>query len=925
MSAQNLRPLLDATGSLPANARQLKVAVVFDRSVRSDTTGTHCLKALSEISDASHLAPAELENVVVGAYDLFVFIDDGLTYNWPRHLRPAAFWAIDTHIQYEAELRKARRADLVFAAQREGAQRMRSDGVPAEWMPLAANPDVHRKVSELELLDWSFVGNTVTPERLSLLRQLAESFPTYFAGNAYGDDLAKVYSSSRVVVNRSVRADVNMRVFEAMSCGALLLTDRLPVESGIDLLFAEGQHYLGYATGDELEDRLRWALDHLEERRAIAQRAYALVHAQHTYRHRMSAVVQQSLPLMGRDSVPARPASPAPNYYEFERPEVVAMIPVNARKVLELGCATGALGAALKRRQSCHVTGIEYVEDVAKRAETRLDRVIVGDVDAMHFDKLFQPCQFDCLVAADVLEHLRDPETVLRRLKPFLSSDATIVTSIPNIRNAAVLQAAVEGHWTYQDAGILDRTHLRFFTRREIDKMFARLGFELEERGAVNDPAIAEWERLGQPTNLSFGALAINGLPANEVREFFVIQWLTRSRVAAPITRRASRPKVSIIVLAFNQLEYTRQCIDSILANTRQPYELILVDNASSDGTPDYLRSIGGARVILNSENLGFAAGNNVGLAVASGDYIVLLNNDAVVTEGWLDRLVTPMERDPNIGFVGPRSNYVAGPQLVRDIPYTSMQEMDAYARQRAQTYAGQGSVTGFIVGFCLALRRSVVEKIGGLDPAFGSGNFEDNDYCLRAVLAGWKGWIADDAFVHHYGHRTFIGANIDWQRAMYRNAGVFAEKWGLARAADTGAPIYPDDFLNKRRFDATRDVCALPTSVRYTDVTEALAAYFSGVQLLQAGDANGAIPLLQAAADSSPEFADFHNALGAALCEAGRIVEGVAALNRAVELAPDDQAIRANLQDAMRHHSTARSVGSRRRAKRAVQPARSA
>src|SRR5581483_6415991 len=117
-----------------------------------------------------------------------------------------------------------------------------------------------------------------------------------------------------------------------------------------------------------------------------------------------------------------------------------------------------------------------------------------------------------------------------------------------------------------------------------------------------------------------------------------------------------------IIVLTYNQLEYTRLCVDSLLRHTPQPFELIFVDNASSDGTVDFLRTIPNSKLVSNHENLGFAGGNNQGLAIAEGDFVVLLNNDAIVTPGWLDALLRPLERDPRLGFAGPRSNYVAGP-----------------------------------------------------------------------------------------------------------------------------------------------------------------------------------------------------------------------------------------------------------------------
>ena len=105
----------------------------------------------------------------------------------------------------------------------------------------------------------------------------------------------------------------------------------------------------------------------------------------------------------------------------------------------------------------------------------------------------------------------------------------------------------------------------------------------------------------------------------------------------------------------------------------------------------------------------------------------------------------------------------MAGPQVVPSVPYTSAEELQRFAAKRAREFQGQGTATGFAVGFCLAVRNAVIVSIGGFDTEFGSGNFEDNDFCLRAVLAGWAGWIADDSFVHHFGHRTFIGAGIDW------------------------------------------------------------------------------------------------------------------------------------------------------------------
>jgi GT2 family glycosyltransferase len=362
----------------------------------------------------------------------------------------------------------------------------------------------------------------------------------------------------------------------------------------------------------------------------------------------------------------------------------------------------------------------------------------------------------------------------------------------------------------------------------------------------------------------------------------------------------ARHPLTSIIILTYNQLEYTRQCVRSVVDHTSEPFELIFVDNASADGTLDYLQTIPGAKLVRNTENLGFAGGNNQGLALAEGEYVVLLNNDTVVTSGWLDSLLAPMQRDQGIGFTGPRSNYVAGPQIVTDVPYSSIKEMHRFAAARSASHRDQGTVVGFVVGFCLAVRKTVVDKIGGLDTQYGSGNFEDNDFCLRAVLAGWVGWIADDAFVHHYGHKTFIGAGIDWTASMHTNAKLFAHKWDLPLDGDAIAPYQVGEVAQRRGFKPDEDRFPLPGSVDFVLLTPGLAAYFRGVQLLQEGSPAAAIQKLRFASEQSPDVADFHNTLGAAYFEAGKREAAVASLSRAAELSPDDASIAENLAAAL-------------------------
>lgn len=263
----------------------------------------------------------------------------------------------------------------------------------------------------------------------------------------------------------------------------------------------------------------------------------------------------------------------------------------------------------------------------------------------------------------------------------------------------------------------------------------------------------------------------------------------------------------SIIILTYNQLEHTKLCLNSIEAYTPQPHELIIVDNGSTDGTLDYLRTYevehDNVYIIANTDNRGFAAGNNQGVAAARGDYVLLLNNDTVVTEGWLARMLEVFERYPDIGIVGPVSNYVSGLQLVPQAAYQSLEEMHQFATNWAIEHTGQTMEIYRVVGFCLLARREVIDRIGGLDEQFGSGNFEDDDFCIRAALVGFKACIAQDVFIHHTGNQTFKGAGIDYHQSMQRNWELFKAKWDIPSetSLEAGYQLSLEAFNSKQHF----------------------------------------------------------------------------------------------------------------------------
>ncbi len=473
-----------------------------------------------------------------------------------------------------------------------------------------------------------------------------------------------------------------------------------------------------------------------------------------------------------------------PFYFGLVRPEVLALVPMTARRVLDIGCGAAGLGAAIKARQGAEVVGIEADEGAAAVARGRIDEVLVGDVERLAPE--FPPGSFDAIVCADVLEHLREPERILRMARDWLAPDGRLIASVPNVRHHSVVRSLLEGNWTYEPAGLLDRTHLRFFTRRELEKLFHRAGFVVDELRWVGSPADDPDER--RPGEVRSGRLQVVGLGDAEADEFFAYQYLAVARpVATP-----DHGVTSIVIVTHNQLDYTRKCLDSIRHRTDEPYELIVVDNASTDGTVEYLRALGGVRLIANDGNRGFPAAANQGMATATGSQILLLNNDVVVTTGWLGRMLRALHADPAIGLVGPCSNCVSGPQQV-EARYDDLADLDGFAWDWGKANAGVLLEVNRLVGFCLLIRREVVDAIGLLDEQFGVGCFEDDDYSLRANRAGYRAVIAADAFVHHFGGRTFLGSGVDVGTLMAENHRRFRAKWadgGSRSASRAGYPM---------------------------------------------------------------------------------------------------------------------------------------
>ena len=248
-----------------------------------------------------------------------------------------------------------------------------------------------------------------------------------------------------------------------------------------------------------------------------------------------------------------------------------------------------------------------------------------------------------------------------------------------------------------------------------------------------------------------------------------------------------SRTPVTVAILAWNSWETTRACLDSLRPTLGVRDQVVVVDNGSTDTTPAALAGYAWVDVVTNPVNRGFAGGCNDAASAARHDLIIFLNNDTLLAPRWIEPLVAAFD-DPSVAAAGPRSNFVAGPQVVPEAVYNSPSEMRHFARSWAESHRATTSPADVLIGFALAVRRNVFDTVGGFDESYGIGGFEDNDLCRRIITAGYTLVICHDSFVHHEGHKTFQANGLDWYAEQESNRARFVATYG--KGSDVDRPI---------------------------------------------------------------------------------------------------------------------------------------
>lgn len=289
----------------------MRLAIYYDNVTgRNDGNPLYVWNALKRMQTAGkleidHLAP--MSNVdLFGKYDGHIWVDwgeDGLTGLIPYDMidcpHPNVYWASDTHLGYEYRRDMARKFDKVFCAQKRAVEDFKREGIEAEWLPHAFEPEAYPRIEKAsKRYDVCFVGHINSENRIDALDRLFKEFPNFFYGQRRFEDAAEKFAESKIVFNISMLDDLNMRTFEAMGTGSFLLTNWIPT---IEEVFEDGKHLVLYRSLDEMVDKAKFYLKHDSERERIAAAGYEEVISKHTIDHRVDRILSavRSVPLVG--------------------------------------------------------------------------------------------------------------------------------------------------------------------------------------------------------------------------------------------------------------------------------------------------------------------------------------------------------------------------------------------------------------------------------------------------------------------------------------------------------------------------------------------------------------------------------------------------------------------------------------------------
>ena len=387
-------------------------------------------------------------------------------------------------------------------------------------------------IKERDLMMGFHIGESILAGLPSITLGMNPTIDKSRMSSGFGDLLAH-YRSMRMYLHTTTEKyedGYNLSLLEAMAVGMPVITTSnktSPIINGVNGYQSKNLDYLRERS-QELLDNPFLAKSLGQKSREIVMEKFPISKFLGLWQKSIHSAIIQFLdhtkinkPIESSNLINGSEKPLMPSYYKNIRKDILSIVPSDAKNILEIGCAAGMTGNELKKKSGVYVAGVELDHNAAIEAKSLLDDVIEGDIEDI--DLPYKNETFDCLLFADILEHLKDPLTVLKKTSKLLKPTGTLIASIPNVQYLGVVSQLIEGNWTYQDEGILDRTHLRFFTYHEIEKLFTDAGYEIIQVHETLDP---QYDSAKDTiTTLNIGRLSIRDLSPEELRKFFVFQY----------------------------------------------------------------------------------------------------------------------------------------------------------------------------------------------------------------------------------------------------------------------------------------------------------------------------------------------------------------------------------------------------------------
>jgi 2-polyprenyl-3-methyl-5-hydroxy-6-metoxy-1,4-benzoquinol methylase/GT2 family glycosyltransferase len=414
------------------------------------------------------------------------------------------------------------------------------------------------------------------------------------------------------------------------------------------------------------------------------------------------------------------------------------------KAVLEVGCSTGYLSRVMQQR-GCQVTGVEIDAAAAQMARQFCRRVVVGDAERLDWQTSLGDERFDVITFGDVLEHMRAPEAVLTRLCPFLAPGGYIVVSLPNIAHGSVRLSLLLGRFDYVPLGILDQTHLRFYTKETAQQLLASSGFQVEDVLAVNEPISSDLigEVLSCFPQLSLDRIQdmLSREDAQAYQYIFRAVPLDRPQLVRSVGQAQAVPTLSAVISHRGSEVNLSRCLTALAADGIPLCQTIVV--AESDPVwEDEPPSIVAWEWQRRQPDEGDAYALNEALNSVDGDVVLILDSGFVLQPGTLDALVHRFQADPTAGVVGARVLAVDGRTILQAGAYLSPPV--AWVAYRGTGHQiddrrwNDVAEVDFVPPVAMAFRRSLWQSLSGFDGGY-CAYYIGADFCARARSAGYR------------------------------------------------------------------------------------------------------------------------------------------------------------------------------------------